>query len=242
MVAKIMADTPELSPVGTPSQLVLAPDPTQNVKDIVQATIETIKDLRATDLANFNALRGADHTLREAMRDADRRLHDSEMKRIDEVSILRANHAAELAQAEAKRIDAIRAVDVNAVAIATERANAQAQVLANQVQSSAETLRSLVATTAQSQKQQYDQTTAQLSDRLTTLEQQQYKGLGSAGQIPPLVQEQLDRQAALISSLKESRDVGSGRQGMSTAVLLSITAIVAALVSVILQRLMTGGF
>src|ERR1035437_3440792 len=70
-----------------------------------------------------------------------------EMKRIDEQMNVRADYNIQLGVAEAKRIDAIRAVDVNAVSVASERANAQAAVLATQVATSAEALRALVAAT-----------------------------------------------------------------------------------------------
>jgi hypothetical protein len=103
------------------------------------------------------------------------------VKRIDEQAKLRAEFTAQLAVAEAKRIDAIRAVDVNAVSVASDRANAQAAVLANQVAASAETLRSLVAATAATQATQLAQLTTQLTDRLTALEKSQYENKGSSG-------------------------------------------------------------
>lgn len=113
-------------------------DPTVNVKDALREAV-----------ARFDALR-----------EADRRYADAEIRRIDDLMGLRALYAEKLEVAEAKRIDAIRAVDVNAIAIANERATAQATVLANQVVATADTLRSLVSTTAAAQKAQLDQTTA----------------------------------------------------------------------------------
>ena len=64
--------------------------------------------------------------------------------------------------------------------VATEKANAQALVLSNQVAQSAETLRTLVATTANTQATQLDQTTKQITDRLLTLEKAQYETRGSS--------------------------------------------------------------
>ena len=104
---------------------------------------------------------------------------NSALQRIDEQMNIRAENNIQLGIAEAKRIDAIRAVDVNAVSVANERATAQAAVLANQVAASAETLRSLVAATAATQAQQLTQLTAQLTDRLTSLEKSQYESKGS---------------------------------------------------------------
>jgi hypothetical protein len=103
----------------------------------------------------------------------------AESQRLNEQMNIRAEHNIQLGVAEAKRIDAIRAVDVNAVSVANERATAQAAVLANQVAASAETLRSLVAATANTQAQQLVQLTTQLTDRLTALEKSQYENKGS---------------------------------------------------------------
>lgn len=79
-------------------------DPTQNVKELVALEMRRQDDLR-----------------------------DAEARRVDDLMELRADYDAQLRIAEAKRIDAIRAVDVNAVSVASERANQQASVLANQV-------------------------------------------------------------------------------------------------------------
>lgn len=107
------------------------------------------------------------------------RLREAEQIRINEQMLLRASHDAQLREAEAKRIDAIRAVDVNAVSVANERATAQAAVLANQVALSAETLRALVASTASTQATQLNQLTAQLIDRISLLEKSQYERKGT---------------------------------------------------------------
>lgn len=126
------------------------------------------------------------HNVRQMIADAVNRLDDlreSESKRFNEQLALRAEYSVQLAVAEAKRIDAIRAVDVNAVSVANERATAQAAVLANQVAASAETLRSLVAATAATVAQQLAQVSSGIADRLSALEKSQYEGMGSKGGI-----------------------------------------------------------
>lgn len=183
-------------------------DPTANVKDLVREVI-----------IRMDSLRESDRRREDSLREAERRLAESEIRSVREIMQLRSDHIKELQLAESERINAIRAVDVNAVAIANERANAQAQVLANQLQISAETSRSLVASTAVTQKQQYDQTTAQLSDRLTALEKLQYEGKGLSGTVPPAVSERL-------SQLEENRFRNEGKSGLSTPILLMITAAV----------------
>ena len=138
-------------------------DPTTNVRDLITQSNQRSDAMRALELRRVDDLMAA------------------EQKRVNEQLNLRADYNTKLAEAEAKRIDAIRAVDVGAVAVANERATAQAAVLANQVAASAETLRALVAATAATQAQQLATLTTQLTDRLSSLEKSQYenKGQGS---------------------------------------------------------------
>ncbi len=138
-------------------------DPTHNVRAIVENAVRRIDDL-------MNALS-------ERVGDAI----DAERRRVDEQMKLRAEYDVQLNVAEAKRIDAIRAVDVNAVSVANERATAQAAVLANQVSASAETLRALVAATAATVAQQLSQVSSGIADRLSALEKSQYENKGSSG-------------------------------------------------------------
>src|ERR1035437_10060668 len=96
-------------------------DPTHNVRSLVDQEIKRIDDLIAANQSHAIALRQAE-TLR---------VNDSieaERRRINEQLILRAEFSRELSVAEAKRIDAIRAVDVNAVLVANDKATAQAIV------------------------------------------------------------------------------------------------------------------
>ena len=143
---------------------------------------------------------------------------------------LRADYDEKLRQAEAKRIDAIRAVDVNAVAVASQRASDQAQVLANQVSQSAEALRTLVATTAATVAQSQQQLANTLSARLTTLEQAQYEGKGKQAYQDPVL-------AELVTEMKRSRDMNAtsaGMRGGSSAVIayvISAISVIAVLVT-----------
>lgn len=138
-------------------------DPTENVREMIDRAVSRMDDLRVLESSRI-----------------DQKI-ESERVRVNEQLSLRAEYNVQLSIAEAKRIDAIRAVDVNAVSVANERATAQAAVLANQVAASAETLRALVAATAATQAQQLTQLTAQLTDRLTSLEKSQYESKGSSG-------------------------------------------------------------
>lgn len=94
-------------------------DPTRNVLDLVSAAIQRQDDLRGGEAIH-----------------------------IREIVSLRAEYDEKLRDAESKRIDAIRAVDVGAVNRAAEVATTQATTLAAQVSTSAETLRGQVAAAA----------------------------------------------------------------------------------------------
>jgi hypothetical protein len=133
-------------------------DPTTNVLLLVEAAVKRLDDLQRV-----------------------------EMRRIDEQLQSHTDYTKQLAEAEAKRIDAIRAVDVGAVAIASERTAAQAVVLANQVVTSAETLRALVASTATTVANQLASLQTQLTDRIGLLEKSQYESKGRSGLSAPLL-------------------------------------------------------
>lgn len=185
----------------TDSRQAFPIDPSENVKALSEAANKRQDDLRIlverlladkiASIEKINELR-YQHAQELAKMLAD--------KLADEAK-LRADSAERLSIAEAKRIDAIRAVDVNAVAVSSQRTTEQAsalqtqttasaEVLRNQVTRSAEDLRALVATTAatqlQNQQQQFAGIVAQittLSSRLTQLEQLGAEGKGR--QAPP---------------------------------------------------------
>lgn len=142
-------------------------DPSENVKALNEAANKRQDDLRE-----------ASEKLIKAQLDAAEKLNALRQDHIREISTLRADYDGRLLTAEAKRIDAIRAVDVNAVAVASTRANDQALVLATQVSQSAEALRTLVATTASTAAASLQQVVNTLSARLTALEQAGYQAAG----------------------------------------------------------------
>ncbi len=147
-------------------------DPTKNVLTYVEAAVTRLDDLR-----------------------------EAESRRVNEQIVLRAEFAKQLNEAEAKRIDAIRAVDVNAVSVATERATAQAAVLQNQVNQSAETLRSLVESKASTLATQTAQVTGQISDRLTIVEKAQNVTSGAKDISTPMLATVIGAIAAIGASI-----------------------------------------
>ena len=178
--------------------LVVVPDPTLNVRELVSLEVKRLNDLRA-----------------------------AETTRVNELMSLRADYTEKLVVAEAKRIDAIRAVDVNAVAIANERSAAQAIVLANQVSTSAETLRALVATTAATTGQQSTLIFNQLIDRIASLEKAQYEGVGKGRVADPMMANLVDEVKKLRDSRSEIKGGGEGVQKLIGWAFAGIMALVA---------------
>ena len=171
-------------------------DPTDNVKALNAAGDKRQDDLRLAQEKFFDA-KLADLAILDNERDkSNAALRDAELRRIDAELKLRAEFNEKLQIAEAHRIDAIRAVDVNAVTVASQRASDQALalqkkgddsalVLSAQVTKSADDVRTLVKTTADEQSRNLQQQFAAiqvqftgLTTRLTALEQTGSESLG----------------------------------------------------------------
>jgi len=175
--------------------------------------------------ANVISLVEAEAKAAAALREADIKFNDAQIAHLKEIGELRAKHAEALNLAESKRIDAIRAVDVGAVATAAERTAQQAVVLANQVGTSAETLRTLVASTAASMAQAAAQFSAQVTERLALLERSQYKGEGRSGIADPQMTELL----ATMSKVVQRQAGGTAESESATATWLWVFGGIAAL-------------
>jgi signal transduction histidine kinase len=171
-------------------------DPTKNVLELVGAAVQ-----RLDDLAN---LRG----------DYEEKLLNAESRRIGEVIELRADFQEKLSLAESRRIDAIRAVDVGAVAIASERAAQQATVLASQVAQSAETLRALVATTAQTVAASLAAVSGQLTERISALEKSSYVGSGRSAVSDPMLSELVQEMRSVRENNRAAFGVKAGGASM----------------------------
>ncbi len=155
-------------------------DPTANVIQLVINAVNRLDDLRKSDTKRLEDLQV------------------SELRHISEIMKLRAEYQEKLAVAESKRIDAIRAVDVGAVAIASERASRQADVLATQI----------------------SQSTEQLIERVAALEKSSYVGSGKQAVADPMMVELL----AEVRRLRRSRDTDTGQQEGKTAMWSYVTA------------------
>ena len=124
-------------------------DPTANVLALVDAAVQRQDDLRAAE---------KDH--------------------VREIISLNAEHAKDLREAESKRIDAIRAVDVQATVRAAEVASETAKTLQAQVVASAEALRLAVSVATEAQSKALTAATTPLVSAVEELRRAQYETAG----------------------------------------------------------------
>jgi hypothetical protein len=207
--------------IRTPEEIL---DPTENVLALVEAAVSRLDDMRSVDNQRLHDLRVADA----------RRLDDlryAESRRINEQMALHADYHDKLSVAEAKRIDAIRAVDVAAVAVASERAAQQANVLANQVAASAEALRALVATTAATVAQQLQQISTQFTERLAALEKAQYESKGKSGVADPMMAELMVEMRNMVKAQSTTSGKAEGI-GASWGFVVAAAVLVVALLTI----------
>jgi hypothetical protein len=152
--------------------------------------------------------------LMEANNAALKELTEVKVQHVEETQRLHVMYQEKLTLAEAKRIDAILSANVSAQQTDRERASAQAQVLANQVASSAETLRLLVASTATAQAASQSQTTGQLNDRISQLEKAQYTTVGKAAVADPMLATLVQKMEIVISTLSKTEGKGIGSNAL----------------------------
>lgn len=136
-------------------------DPTQNVLDLVNAAIERQDDLR----------------------DADQKLARAEAEHLREIADLRAAHATEMRKAEADRIDAIRAVDVDAVRRTADVVASGAIALQQQVLATAEAARVALAAYQQSATESQSALIKPLAEAIAALQVQQNLFAGGKAQV-----------------------------------------------------------
>lgn len=235
-----MADTPkDTRPgIGVDAHGGAVIDPTANVGALVEAVSKRQDDLRVASEKLMAAQITHVMETEELRSSYNIKLTEAEARRIDEVTNLRAEYAERLASAEKQRIDAIRAVDVNAVAVASQRASDQATVLASQVTSTAEALRALVATTAATVATSLQQLSTSLSTRLTTLEQAGYQAQGKQSYADPAFLELLAEVKGLRETTRQSagKSEGVGMVGGIIAVVVTIVIAAAGIAIALLVR------
>lgn len=197
-------------PTGAPGRdATVSIDPSENVKALNEAASKRQDDLREADRLLNEAKLDCLKKIIELNTTYSEKLAKAESRRVDEQLALRAEGDEKLRLAEAKRIDAIRAVDVNAVAVANQRSAEQASALASQVAASAEVLRNLVAATANTTNQAVSASTQALSQRITTLEQASYQSQGKSTLADPAMVQLLEE----VRQLRAARSVTTGETG-----------------------------
>lgn len=179
-------------------------DPTKNVNDKMALAVESLRDLV-----------------------------EAEARRVNEIMELRAHYTTQLQEAESKRIDAIRTVDVAAVATANERATQQATVLANQVSASAEALRTLVASTAAAAATSLANTTEQLLGRISQLEKAQYETSGKTSVSDPALTETMRDMKNVLAVLAAQQGATRGSGQVVGYVIAAGMALIAAMAIIV---------
>ena len=166
-------------------------DPTANVLDLVEAAIKRIDDIREVETRRVDDLR------------------ESFLKHIEVVSMIRAHYEDELRVSESKRIDAVRTVDVAAVAAAASAAETRATALAQQVSASAEAMRNQVAAAAQAASTALTAALEPIQKDVADLRRVQYEQQGQR------------------ANIEDRRATWTAGQGMVVAAILVVTAILA---------------
>jgi hypothetical protein len=169
--------------------------------------------------ANVIALNQASDRRQDDLRASFEKYVEAEIRHVEDMAKLSRSYEEKLGVAESKRIDAIRAVDVAAVATAAERSGQQAQVLATQVSASAETLRALVATQQAANAAAVSQMATQLTDRIALLERAQYESKGKEAVSDPMLSKLYDA----VRLLNDSQQVSSGK-GMAIEKVIALIA------------------
>ena len=129
-------------------------DPTRNVLDLVDAAIKRQDDLREAEARHFR-----------------------------EIDKLRAIYDDKLRAAETARIDAIRAVDVNAAQQASQLAESRATTLAATVAAAAEAMRTQVGAAAAAAATSLASALVPLQDAIADLRRAQYEQVGQKTQV-----------------------------------------------------------
>jgi len=195
-------------------------DPTKNVLDLVDAAVARQDDL--LEAANL--------------------FMEAELRHVRLTEGLRADHARELAEKEANRLDAIRQVDVLNQTAAARAASDAIQVLAATTANNAEKLRNdLNATATLMAKQTADVATSMaaqtaitmgaITDRLSALEKSSYQGVGRSMVSDPIQAQFMEDMKRLM--LSQSATAGK-TEGISTswAILISVITIIIAVIGV----------
>lgn len=151
-------------------------DPTVNVGNLVDAAVGRQDDLRQSD----------HNHMRETVRlqaSFEQKMRDTVQAYQEKLDTAAATYQEKLDGAESKRIDAIRQVDVSAVAAAAAVQETRANTLAGQVALSADAMRVQVAATAQASQEGLTRALSPLQAAIDELRRAQYEAVGQKAQV-----------------------------------------------------------
>jgi hypothetical protein len=235
--ASVFAADPSImssSPVDTHSVVI---DPTKNVLDKVQDAVKRLDDLMSNLATRQDDLRVAGAKLQQANVDHTREVGElksshlrelmlAEFRRIDEGNKLREEKASELRTAEAKRLDAIRTVDVSSVDTATKNAAGTALTLQNQVNQSADALRTAGQRQTEELRSLITSTVGEVSKRVTTLEQAQSEGRGKQTYQDPQIAGLLEEVRKLNQQRADAGGISTGQAQVYGAIVIIIMILI----------------
>jgi membrane-associated HD superfamily phosphohydrolase len=228
--AQSAPDNPSLG-VSSGGQMVtgaLPFDPSKNVLQLVEAAIKRQDDLRAALQESTDARLKLVAELSALRSQHDRELLQANTERLEAEARLRAEFDKLIRDTEKARVDAIRQVDKAAVdqtssaAIQTAAGLAKtvtesAAVLSTQNTTTADALRSLVASTAtetnrniQNQFTTLGQTVTAIGTRVQSLEQGSAQGVGERKFSDPAVAAIAEQVRVLVRQQADSAGVGAG--------------------------------
>jgi hypothetical protein len=191
-----LENDPQMTPVQSQSPIIngkgasSSTDPTYNVRMLMASENTALRELTLAEIRHVN----------------------EKVEHVEETQKLHVMYQDKLSVAEAKRIDAIRSVDVAAAATDRERASAQALLLNSQLTTTAESQRALVATTATAQATSQAQITNQFNERIFNLEKTQNTGAGKAAADDPIFATMVKKLDMVVAS----QNIGTGVKDQST--------------------------
>jgi len=204
-------------PPGPGVDAVGRPDPTVNVRDLVDSAVSRLDDLREVESS------------------ATRRINHAEIKHVRDIANLRARHYKELRVAESGRIDAILVNVADTAKLTSAAAEIRATTLANQVTTSADTLRNQVADAAQASNDTLDRRFDPIQKSIEEIRRFQFETQGgklgivetraAEADMKPIIDAIAELTKAQYAVLGAKTQVGESRASLSQVIAIAVAFI-----------------
>jgi hypothetical protein len=171
-------------------------DPTENVRELTEASNRRQDDLRIYS-----------ERLTAALLDGLDRLVQLQSQHFREITSVHSEHDRQIHRAEQDRLNSRREIDVNARVTEAGRNLSAIQTLAASQARDTETLRATVASTAEALARQTQQQVGAIIDRIAQLEKASYTGMGKEAVVDP----QMERLSGLVERLATSQASSAGK-------------------------------